>query len=89
MKTRDQIESTMKWDLNGIYTSEDLWEQDFVTAQELVSAFSAHAGKLHVSDDALYAALTDSSKLLYLVEKLYVYAHLKRTRTTATSAIRA
>ncbi len=78
MKTRDQIESTMKWDLNGIYTSEDLWEQDFVTAQELVSAFSAHAGKLHVSDDALYAALTDSSKLLYLVEKLYVYAHLKK-----------
>ena len=78
MKTRDQIESTMKWDLGGIYPNEDLWEQDFAAAQELVGAFSAHAGKLHVSDDALYAALTDGSKLSYLVEKLYVYAHMKK-----------
>ncbi|MEN6340379.1 MAG: M3 family metallopeptidase, partial [Clostridiaceae bacterium] len=78
MKTRDQIENNLKWELSGIYESEDLWEQDFASAQELVGAFSAHAGKLHASADALYAALTDGSKLSYLVEKLYIYAHLKK-----------
>lgn len=78
MKTRDQIDNSLKWDLSDIYADETLWERDFTDAQALVAAFGAHAGKLHLSADALFAALTDESKLSYLVEKLYTYAHLRK-----------
>jgi len=78
MKTREQIESALKWDLCDIYENEELWEADYASAQKLVEAFGAHAGKLHTSADALFAALSDESKLSFLVEKLYSYAHLKK-----------
>lgn len=78
MKTREEIETALKWDLGDIYENEDLWEADYAGAQEMVKAFAAHAGKLHTSADALFAALSDESRLAYLVEKLYSYAHLKK-----------
>jgi len=78
MKTREQIDASFKWDLRDIYESEDLWEADYANAQELVNAFPAHAGKLHQSADALYAALSDESKLGLLIERLYSYAHLHK-----------
>ena len=78
MKTRDQIDRSLKWDLTDIYADETFWERDFTDAQALIAAFGAHAGKLHLSADALFAALTDESKLSYLVEKLYTYAHLRK-----------
>jgi oligoendopeptidase F len=78
MKTREQIEAALKWDLSDIYENEALWEADYAGAQKLAAAFGAHAGKLHTSADALFAALSDESRLGYLVEKLYSYAHLKK-----------
>ena len=78
MKTREQIDASLKWELGDIYASEDVWEADYANAQELVRAFPAHAGKLHQSADALYAALSDESKLGLLIDRLHAYAHLHK-----------
>jgi oligoendopeptidase F len=78
MKTREQIDASFKWDLRDIYASEERWEADFASAQELVNAFPKHAGKLHRSADALYAALDEESKLSLLIERVYSYAHLHK-----------
>ncbi len=78
MKTRDQIENSLKWNLEDIYQDETLWEADYQSAEALVDAFSAHAGRLHESADALFAALCDESRLTLLIETLYSYAHLHK-----------
>lgn len=78
MKTRDQIEASLKWKLEDIYRDESLWETDYQSAQALISAFGAHAGRLHESADALLAALRDKSRLERLIETLYSYAHLHK-----------
>lgn len=78
MKTRDQIEASLKWKLEDIYVAEDLWEADFAAAQKLANAFSEHAGKLGKSADALFAALSDESRLGLLIERVYAYAHLRK-----------
>ncbi len=78
MNTRDQIDASLKWKLEDIYESEALWEADYAAAQALVADFSAHEGKLTASADALYAALSDESRLGYLIERVYSYAHLHK-----------
>lgn len=78
MNARDQIDASLKWKLDDIYATEDLWEADYAAAQALVAAFSAHAGKLSQSADALYAALCDESSIWQLVERVYTYAHLHK-----------
>ena len=78
MNTRDQIAASLKWRLEDIYATEELWEADFASSQALVRDFSAHAGKLSQSADALYAALCDDSSIWQLVEQVYTYAHLHK-----------
>lgn len=78
MKTREQIEASLKWNLADIYRDESLWEADYASAEALVAAFSAHAGRLHESADALYAALCDESRLARLIETIFSYAHLHK-----------
>lgn len=78
MNSRDQIENSLKWKLEDIYATEELWEADYAAAQALVADFSAHAGKLAKSADALYAALCDDSSIWRLVERVYTYAHLHK-----------
>ncbi|MEA5047989.1 MAG: oligoendopeptidase F [Eubacteriales bacterium] len=83
MQTRDQIETSLKWDLSGIYPSEADWEADYAAVQELVRAFPAHAGKLSKSADALFAALCDESRLGRLLERIYHYAQLHKDEDNA------
>ena len=78
MKTREQIEPSLKWKLEDIYPEESLWEAEYASAEALVAAFPAHAGRLHESADALYAALSDESRLVRLIETIYSYAHLHK-----------
>ncbi|NLI53489.1 MAG: oligoendopeptidase F [Clostridiales bacterium] len=78
MKTRDQIDASLKWNLNDIYASEDLWEADYAAAQALVRAFPEHAGKLSTGADSLYAALCDESRIEQLIDHVYSYAHLHK-----------
>ncbi|MCE5188006.1 MAG: oligoendopeptidase F [Eubacteriales bacterium] len=78
MKTRDQIEPCLKWNLEDIYRDEALWEADYQSMQRRIDAFSAHSGRLHGSADALFAALSDESQMGRLIEKLYSYAHLRK-----------
>lgn len=78
MKTRDQIEASLKWNLSDIYRDEALWEADYQSAEALIAAFGAHAGRLHESADALFTALSDESRLGRLIETIYSYAHLHK-----------
>ncbi len=75
---REEIESAFKWKLTDIFESEEAWESAFAAAQSRADAFPKHAGKLHESADALYAALSDQSELELEVERLYSYAHLHK-----------
>ena len=78
MKVRTDIDERYQWRLNDIFDSDDAWEQAFLRAQERINAFSAHAGQLGNSADALFAALSDESALALSVETLYAYAHMHR-----------
>ncbi len=75
---RSQIDETHRWRLEDIYESDQLWEQDFDLAKNKIEAFAACTGTLKESADAIYTALLRRSEASQLVERLYVYAHMRR-----------
>ncbi|MEZ4627665.1 MAG: hypothetical protein R2912_06130 [Eubacteriales bacterium] len=89
MKTRDQIDASLKWKLEDIYAAEDLWEADFAAAQACWPTPFGARGQIGKSADALFAALSDESRLGLLIERVYAYAHLRKDEDNGTSNIRA
>jgi hypothetical protein len=86
MITRDQIESTMKLGLGGSIKRGSL---DWISQRSRNwSRVFRRCGNPACRDDALYAGAHGRQHALYLVEMLYVFAHLKMDRITATSAFR-
>jgi len=78
LKKRSEINTEYKWVLEDIYSSIEKWENDFKTARESLPAFAMLSGKLPDSPSDLSKILKDHSKLMEKVEKLFVYAHMRK-----------
>ena len=87
--TREQIAPELKWHLEDIYKDDSLWEADFQTAKEKIKAFPAYAGRLGESSETLLSALKDDSAISYLLEKLYVYAHMRKDEDNGNTTYQA
>lgn len=77
-KTRKQIDPKFQWRLEDIYASDENWEKEFGEAEKLAGQIGSFKGTLAASSDRLYEALSLSSKLSLLVERLYTYAHMRK-----------
>jgi len=78
LKKRSEIKPEHKWVLEDIYSSIEKWEDDYKRAGESLPAFARLAGKLPDSPSDLSKILKDYSKLMKKVEKLFVYAHMRK-----------
>jgi oligoendopeptidase F len=78
LKKRSEIKLEHKWVLEDMYSSVEKWEDDYNDAEESLPAFASLAGKLPDSPSDLSKILKDYSKLMEKVEKLFVYAHMRK-----------
>lgn len=80
---RSEIDSRYKWKIEDLYSTDELWEEEFETVSRKVSKEPSYKGRLAESEEILYAALQESDELEAAVEKLYVYANQKYYEDTA------
>jgi oligoendopeptidase F len=77
-KTRQEIPVEETWDLSSLYESDAIWEEELSSARDLVDKAAAHRGSLSESAAGLKAALDDIYAANLRIERLAVYAHLRR-----------
>lgn len=74
---RDDIPDRYRWKLEDIYSSDELWEGDFLRVQEMIGEMGACRGKLGESGKNLLSALDMQDRLQELGEKVYAYARMR------------
>src|SRR5918993_1286139 len=83
--TRDQIALEDTWDLRGIYPAQSEWEADADRMSALLEAAANHRGALDQSAARLRQALDDIMTLRQTLERVRVYAALRRDENLANS----
>ncbi|MBO7147383.1 MAG: oligoendopeptidase F [Lentisphaeria bacterium] len=89
LKTRAELDPAMTWDLTQIYISDEEWEKEFGSLDRLLSRFLGCKGHLADSPAVLKEALEADDALSLVMERLYVYAHLKADEDTGNSESQA
>jgi oligoendopeptidase F len=83
--TRDQVALEDTWDLSEIYPEESAWEADAERMSALIKAAANHHGALGKSAARLRQALDDIMTLRQTLERIRVYAALRRDENLANS----
>ncbi len=89
VKTRDQTDPKYKWNIEAMYANKQKWQKDYTKAMELSEAFTGYSGKLGKSADILFSALSERDELWKTVERVYVYARMKKDEDTGLSEYQA
>ena len=89
MLDRKNIDPKYKWDLTKIYPTEDDFKADYEAGEALVKSFPAHEKTMCQSAKGLLAAIEDYAKIDYIINKLWVYAHLNFDTDTSNNANQA
>ena len=79
---RKNIENKYKWTIDEMYPSESDLNKDIEKVKAFVDELSAYKGKLAESKENLYNALHTSEEAGRILEKLYVYTHMKSHEDT-------
>lgn len=87
--TRDQIAVEDTWNLATIYPAENDWDADAERLPDLVAVVTAKRGHLGESATGLAAALDEIMALRLTIERLRVYAQLRRDEDTSDSTAMA
>lgn len=88
-KQRKDIDPKYKWALTDIYESDDKWEEDFSYLKKHSEDILAFKGKITASSKNLADALKLTDELSLIMEKLYVYAHMKKDEDNSESKYQA
>lgn len=75
---RYEIPDEFKWRLEDIYPTNEEWETDFQRIKVMVTEANAFRGRLALSAGILLEALELDARLRELVEKVFVYARMRR-----------
>lgn len=89
IKERNQIEPKYKWDLKAMYSSDEAWEADFELSEQLADGFENFSGNFTKDENSLLEAFKAKDNLWSKVEKVYVYARMKKDEDTRDSKYQA
>ncbi len=89
LKSRDEIPKELTWDLEAIFATDELWEQEFKALQEDIPAIAEYQGKLSESADSLYGLFKLQDELSERLGKLYSYARMRYDQDTTNSFYQA
>jgi len=87
--TRKEIPDQYKWRLEDIYASDELWERDFQQVQRMAGEVEAFRGRLGQSASTLLEAFRMQERLQELIEKVYVYARMRRDEENSNPVYQA
>ncbi len=85
LKTRDQIETAYKWDLESVFPDEAAWENGIGEATELCDEASTYEGLLADSPVILADFLELRERFARLVGKIYMWGGLPSNADTTDS----
>jgi len=74
---RTKISDKYKWNLSHMVSSDDEWERLFGIVVDRLPEFDGYNGKLGKLDDFLALSLL-SDQINQIIERVYVYAHMKK-----------
>lgn len=84
LKTRGEIKAKYKWNVEKMYATDEVWEEDFKKLQQIAPRLGEYKGKLNEAK-TLLQYLNNYVEVLSLFEDLAVYAHLRGDEDTANS----
>ena len=85
MRTRSEIPEQFKWKLEDIYQSEAQWEEEYRKLEGMLPALEARRESIAQSAGELKAGLDEMYRAMLLLERLYVYARMRRDEDNANS----
>ncbi|HAG98386.1 MAG TPA: oligoendopeptidase F [Ktedonobacter sp.] len=85
LKKRDEIPVEFTWNLESIFPTNDDWEHDFQALQQRLPELEAIAGTLAQSGQVLLTVLRKRDELSQELERLYVYASMRKDEDTTNS----
>jgi oligoendopeptidase F len=81
-ENRNQIPEQYKWKVESIYPDDETWEKEHSEYSNRLSEIDTFKGRLAESADTLLQAIQTIHEIEMHIEKLYVYAHLKKDEDT-------
>ena len=86
LKTRDKIDPKYKWNIEAMISDESRIDSDLQKIRKQADRFAAkYAGHLGDSAGTLYDAFAASDSIMRKLEKIYVYAHMRRDEDNSNS----
>ena len=90
LKTRDQIDSKYKWNIEAMIPDESVISGELETIKKEAEAYGEDfAGRLTESADTLLAAFQERDNIWRRLEKIYVYARMRRDENNAETKYQA
>lgn len=90
LKTRDQIDSKYKWNIEAMIPDESVISVELETIKKEAEAYGEDfAGRLTESADTLLAAFQKRDDIWRRLEKIYVYARMRRDENNAETKYQA
>ena len=89
IRKRSEIETKNKWDIEAMYENDEVWEADYRQAEEMATDFTSFAGHLAESEKTLLRAFKARDEMWQKVEKVYVYARMKKDEDTRVAKYQA
>ena len=86
LKTRDQIDSRYKWNIEAMMPDEGIIDGELEKIKDTARAYTERfSGHLADSGETLLAAFEEKDSIWRRLEKIYVYAHMKRDEDNGSS----
>ncbi len=86
---REEIKEQYKWKLEDIYAGHEAWEKDFMKIKGLLPEMAQYQGKLGSASSILLQALKLNDDIQNLIEKVFVYARMRRDENNANTTYQA
>ena len=87
--SRNDIDPKYKWDLASMYADSAAWEADLAKVKALAEEMTGYAGRLGESGAVLLESLSKKDDMNRLLEKVFVYARMKRDEDNANEEAQA
>lgn len=89
LRKRDEIPAQYKWNMQDMFASDELWEEEAQLLLDLAKEIEGYKGRLSESAAALLEFMKKSDELDYHAERVIVYAGQKYHEDTAVSKYQA
>ena len=89
LRTRDEIPAQYKWNMQDMFASDELWEEEAQLLLDLAKEIKGYKGRLAESAATLLEFMKKSDELSYYAERVIVYAGQKYHEDTAVSKYQA